>query len=181
VALPRFSDGDYVDVSGRLNAIAEEIDHLGVCCVVARTSHGTLPNVTDVTFQWQVALMDTYGGMWDESDPYAVTIRVPGVYSLILQERFGHPHQNPPYSVGQRAGKLMLNGTSVFTHSIASDKKGASIEGEGVTLAMSTTVPLNVGDRLYCNIWQSSGATIDCIQTDYGGTYLAAARVGPLV
>lgn len=160
------------------NTLAAEVDALGAGCTVRRTSTQTgILTGTDFVVSWQALTFDTIGGMWSASTPTAVTIVIPGVYACTLQERWSPSGGN---GTGQRAGKIMLNGSSVFNNSQASDKRAADGTAEGVTLSMTTVLRLVAGDQLYCNYWQSSGSTISGLHTDYGGTFFSVNRMGPL-
>lgn len=183
MAMPRVTSGT-VPSSAAFNAVAEEIDNLGVACKVVRTSAQTgIAGTTDLVVVWQASVFDTRGDMWDPAFPTYITIQVPGTYVLVLQERFGITGGS---NVGQRAGKIMLNGTSVFANSLASDKRAGNTDAgsEGTTLLMTAVARLYTGDQIYCNYWSShsaqGGSTISALGTDYGGTYVSVARLAPI-
>lgn len=179
--MPRVTSGTAPSATV-FNTLADEIDSLGAGCQVRRTTAYTgMQNATDLIVPWQAVTYDTIGGMWSPATPNYVRVTVAGVYSVTLQERFAAVTTGSPYTAGQRAGKIMLNGSSVFANSQASDKRGADVVAEGVTLSMTAVLRLNVDDLIYANFWQSSGGTITALQVDYGGTFLSLNRMGPLV
>lgn len=181
MAMPRVVSGTVPSASA-FNTVAQEIDNLGVACKVTRTTAQTgMPANADLTVNWQSASFDTRGDMFDPAFPNYITIQIPGTYTLTLQERFGVTGGS---ATGQRAGKIMLNGTSVFANSIASDKRAGNTDAgtEGTTLLMTSVARLYTGDQIYCNYWSShtGGGTITVLGTDYGGTYLSASRTAPI-
>lgn len=158
------------------NTLAQEVDDLGAGCKVVRTTATTVP-AADSVITWQSAEYDLATPMWSSAIPQMVTCRSSGVYQVTLQIRFG-----PGDGDGEaRAGKIMLNGTSVFTNSQASDKRVSSSTGEGITLSMTAVIRLGLNDKLYANVWQNSGVTITGHQADYGGSFMTVNRIGPLV
>jgi hypothetical protein len=176
VPMPRVTSGT-VPSASVFNTLAQEVDDLGVaCCVTLTGASFSIPAWTDAVVHWQATTFDTRGDMWDPAYPSYVRIRVPGTYTITLQERWGVEGG----SVGQRAGKIMLNGTSVFANSIASDKKAASADGEGTTVSMTAIARLTVGDLLYANYWHSSSGPIRGLHRDFGGTYMAVSRMSPI-
>lgn len=182
--MPRVLSGT-VPSAAVLNTLAAEIDRLSVACKVVRTAAlAGIPANTDLAVNWQAIEFDTLGTMWDPAFPNFVTIQLDGTYQMTLQQRWGITGGS---SVGQRAGKIMLNGTSVFANSLASDKRAASIVTgtEGVTLSMTAVARLVAGDKIYCNYWSSQATvpattpTITGLNPDYGGTWLSVARQSP--
>jgi hypothetical protein len=179
MAMPRVTSGTVPSASA-FNQVAMEIDNLGVSCKVVRTSSQTaIPASTDLVVNWQAASFDTRGDMWDPAFPSYVTIQVPGTYTLTLQERFGVTGGS---AVGQRAGKIMLNGTSVFANSLCSDKRAGNTDAgtEGTNLLMTAVARLYNGDQIYCNYWSSHSGTITALGTDYGGSWLSVSRIAPI-
>lgn len=179
MAMPRATSGTTPSATA-FNTIAQEIDNLGVACKVLRTSTQTaIAASTDLIVNWQAVSFDTRGDMWDPAFPNYVTIQVPGTYTLTLQERFGVTGGS---AVGQRAGKIMLNGTSVFANSLCSDKRAGSTTAgtEGTTLLMTAVARLYTGDQIYCNYWSSHTGTITALGTDFGGSYLSVSRMAPI-
>lgn len=164
------------------NTLAAEIDNLGVRCKVYRTSSlSGIVTTTDLIVPWQAVQYDTFAAtstpMWSSATPNYVTIQAGGVYDLAMQERWSPTGGN---GTGQRAGKIMVNGSSVFANSVCSDKRAADASNEGVTVQTHAVVPLPAGTLIYTNFWQSSGSTITGLHTDYGGTWLSVKRLGPL-
>lgn len=174
--MPRVISGT-APSAGVFNTLAAEVDALGAGCKVRRTSTISLVNNTDILLNWQSVEYDTVGDMWDPANPGVITCRFAGVYSVTLQERMSADGG----ATGQRAGKIMLNGTNVFADSQASDKRTASNIGEGITLSMTAVVRMAIGDLLFASVWQSSGGTIPALQQDFGGTFMTVNRMGPLV
>lgn len=179
--MPRVVSGT-VPSAAAFNALAREIDNLGVACKVRRTAAQTgIPGTTDLVVTWQAATYDSRGDMWDPAFPTFITVQVPGTYVCLLQERFAASGGS---ATGQRAAKIMINGTSVFANSISSDKRAGSTTDEGVTLLMVGTARLYAGDTVYANYWSShsaqGGSTISGLNTDYGGTVLSVARMAPI-
>jgi hypothetical protein len=184
--MPRAVSGT-VPSAAAFNALATEVDNLGISCEVRRTSSLASPANTDLVVPWQEAVIDTLAfseqPMWDPAFPTFLTIHVDGTYTMTLQQRWPATGGS---AVGQRACKIMLNGTSVFANSIASDKLAGSTTGEGITLSTTRPYRLLVGDLIYCNYWSShvtvpaTTPTITALATDYGGTFLSVSRMGPL-
>lgn len=138
---------------------------------VRRTTTFSLANATDSVVTWQVADTDP-DGMWDPGDPTRLTIITPGLWFFISQERF------PAHGTGLRAGKHMLNGTSVSTNSIAAGSGAGISAGEGNSLQISGKPREFVaGDALFLNIFQSSGASMT-IPIDYGASWFAGVYLG---
>lgn len=176
--MPRFLDGT-VPSANSFNQLAQAIDDQGIACVVRRsTSLPGIPANTDSIVSWQVEDLDNGpSGMWDPASPTFMTVRVAGTWSVTLQERWNFATTGSPYNTGQRAGKILVNGTSVFSAARASDKKAWSVDGEGVTLSMThPALQLYPGDRIYANYWHSASGAITGLNVDYGGTYMAAVR-----
>lgn len=179
--MPRVLSGTAYSAAAH-NTLADEIDNLGIACVVrVLTPLANVSPVTDRVISWASLDVDTYGGMWSPVNPNFIEIQVDGVYTCTLQERWGYAVVGAPYTVGQRAGKIMVNGTSTFSNSIASDKKAGSADGEGVTLSMTATVRLHVGDKLYANYWHSANGNLNQVfENNFGGTNMSVVRQGPI-
>lgn len=173
--MPRVISGT-APSAGVFNTLAAEVDSLGAGCKVLRTSTATLVNNTDLLIAWQALEYDTGGGMWDIANSGVITCRQAGVYSVTLQVRFGATS-----AVGQRAIKILLNGTSVFTNAQASDKRAASNSGEGTTCSATAMVRMGVGDLLFASAWQNSASSITALYQDFGNTFMTVNRMGPLV
>lgn len=179
--MPRVLSGTAMSASA-FNTLAEEIDNLGIACVVrVLTPLTNVSATTDRVVSWESLDMDTYGGMWSNVNPTFVQIPVDGTYTCTHQSRWGYLSGGSPYNTGQRAGKIMVNGTSVFSNSVASDKKAGSTDGEGVTLSMTATIRLHVGDKVYANYWHSAAGNLSQVhENSYGGSYLSVVRQGPI-
>ncbi|WP_433024699.1 hypothetical protein [Actinomycetospora sp. CA-053990] len=186
--LPVFDDDDILP-AWQLNALRNEIERVVIATFsdntrtnkplfkVRRTSNQSITQNTDTLVVWQTYSEDP-DGMWDPAVPNRVTSKRAGVWLLMAQERY------PLSASGDRAGKIMWNGTSVFDNSIASYKGAARNDGEGTTLSLGCIKRLGVGDAIYLNTWQSSstaqnltsGAAED---DDFGGTWLSGVWLGP--
>lgn len=181
--MPRFFRGGAVQASS-LNAIAQEVDWQGLAVKVRRTSPMTAQSAsTDRIISWQIEDYDTLGGgMWDISTPDRITIRVDGVYTFVCQQRWAG--NTGAYLTGNRAGKLLINSTNVFSVDPAAGPFASSITpatpAEGTTFTLVADYPCYVGDRIYTNFWHSASGSIDCLHQDYGGTYLSVTRKSAL-
>lgn len=172
--LPRLADGQADGVSDFLNACGEEIDRLGVGCVVRRTSTASLPTGVDQLVSWQALDLDTAGAMWSPQAPEIITIRVPGIYTIIAQVRFGQYA-----TTGRQAIRILLGGSNPATNTIGVDKKPSSNDGEAVTCSSTITTRLFTGQQIRLSVWQNTGAAYTWSHTDFGGTFLALSRSGP--
>lgn len=187
--LPRLTAGQYEGVSTFLNATADEIDRLGVGCVVRRTAYGTIANNVDTAISWQALDLDTSQvGMWSPDVPYLVTCRVPGIYTIIVQARFASyetawwidPVTGPPYNVGRRAARILINAPGQTPTIIAASNLPATDDFEGTTITMRVMAALDYGHQVRVGLWQNSGSTIRCSHPDFGGTFAALAYSGPI-
>src|SRR5438128_10290052 len=89
-----------------LNTYAQELDNLGTGCKVKRTTSWTgIPTNTDQILVWQAAEYDSFlasgSPMWVFGTAGYVIIRVAGIYTMVLQERWAAAGGGS----GQRAGK----------------------------------------------------------------------------
>lgn len=185
--MPRFFRGAPASAAS-LDTMARAIDNLGLACKVRRTSAmpGQSAN-TDRVVPFQEAVYDTSslidgldGGMWSAVSPTFIQIKVDGTYLITGQERWPALSTGSPYNTGQRAGKVVLNSTNPYssdpgTGTLKSDKEGWATDGEGVTLSFVTTERLYAGDRLYLNFWHSAAGPLQCMDTDFGGTFLSVS------
>lgn len=195
MALPRLVDGQSNGVAGFLNATAQEIDNLSTACIVARQPrhvdqlfHAN-PN-TFYTVSWEQSALDTFGGTFSTFDPYSLHIHLNGVYTLTMQMRFppsdGSQFPSSAFGTGTRSGYIMLNSQNPAiardpAHgTLASDIKPWATDGEGVTLNMTTTAILKDGHRVYGMFRHTATGAINVLATDFGGTYMSIARIGPL-
>lgn len=179
MGMPRFARGAPLS-SNSLNQMAQELDYQGLACRVRRSMPASLNTDTNYYVTWQVEDYDTLGGgMWNPAAPGYVVIRVSGTYQIEAQQRWGTE------AGGQRAGKLLINSTDVFSLDpqagpITSAKMPADTTGEGVTFSLTATLPLFAGDRIYMNCWHNAGSTISGLRQDFGGTYMAVTRQAPM-
>lgn len=169
------------------NATRREVELQGLSCSVRRTaSAAAIPPNTDLIVNWQVEDWDTLGGgMFDPVYANYILITSAGIYLLDAQVRWDLVSVDSPYNTGDRAAKILVNSTNVFSTDplagpVASDKKAWSTVGEGVTLSMSRIWRCFPGDRIYLNYWHSAVAAINGLHLNYGGTYLSAARLAGL-
>lgn len=182
MAVPRVANGQFDGVSHFMNSMAQEIDNMSIACKVRRTTDGIPiePN-TNYRISWESVEVDTFGGMWTPSDPDVLTIRHNGIYSLVLQVRWSRGSStSPPYTDGFRSCYLLLNSVVPPSGVLTSDRKPASVTGEGVTLSCSTTATMLDGHKLYVGVSHSATATLDALHADFGGVYLAVNRIGPI-
>lgn len=174
--MPRVISGT-APSAGVFNTLASEVDALGGGCKVVRSTTSTLVTTTDLLIGWGTLEYDTVGGMWSAANNGVIVCQIAGVYSITLQVRFG-PGGG---ATGQRAIKIMLNGTSVFNNAQASDKRAASNIGEGISCSATATVRMAASDQLFASAWQNSGSTITALNQDFGGTFMTVNRLGPVV
>lgn len=174
IAMPRFFDDEWADVSTGMNKMAEEVDLKGTTCLVRRLTTGNLADNFHAQINWEHVDVDTIGGTFDLDNPYYLTVRTSGLYQLTLQVRFY------PFASGSAAAAIMLNGTDVATTAVSTDRKPFSTDGEGVTCAMTCVLILIKGDVLICDVWQNSGGSLLAVHTDFGGTFLSMSRMAPL-
>lgn len=179
--MPRVLSGTPYSAAAH-NALADEIDNLGIACVVrVSTPLTNISAFVDRVVPWTTLDVDTYGGMWSNINPTFIEIPVDGTYTVTHQSRWGYLSGGSPYNTGQRAGKILLNGTSVFSNSVASDKKAGSTDGEGTTLSMTATIRLHVNDKIYANYWHSAAGNLSQVhENSFGGSYLSVVRQGPI-
>lgn len=179
--MPRVLSGTPMSASA-FNTIAQEIDNLGIACVVRMaTALAAVPPNIDFVVSWTALDVDTYGGMWSNVNPTFVQIPVDGTYTCTHQQRWGYLATGTPYNTGTRSGKIMVNGTSVFANAVATDKAIASTDGEGVTLSMTNTLRLHVGDKIYCDYRHSAAGNLSQVhENTHGGSFLSVVRQGPI-
>lgn len=187
IAMPRFVDGQWADVAEGFDQMATAVDLKGTACLVRRASvAANLANNYHAVVDWEQLDVDTYGGMWDPNYPVVVNIPVDGLYQATAVVRFnyylaeGGTNTGPPYSVGTREITICYNGSDAVADGIGNTRLPTSVDGEGITLAVTAVAPFFEGDFLMLDIWQNSGGTIECAQLDFCGTYFSVARLAPL-
>lgn len=122
-------------------------------CALRITSDQEVANATDHTIEWDEAVWDSHGDMWDVGGPSVVTITRDGVYSFQLSNLWEESAAG-----GKRAAFLQVNGTR------RADFYQASADGVS-PFASSNTIETNLedGDSIDIDVRQLSGAPLDLI------------------
>lgn len=124
-------------------------------CAVRLTGAQNVANTTDHSIDWDEAVYDSHGDMFDVGSPSVVTITRDGMYSIGLSNLWDDDDTD-----GIRAAALYVNG------SIRRDFYKVGVDNVD-EFALSTTFDTNLldGDELEVIVRQSSGSTRQLIQT----------------
>lgn len=120
-------------------------------CALRLTSTQSVANATDHTIEWDEAVWDSHGDMWDAGGPSAITITRDGVYAFNLSVKWA---ENA--SGGKRAAYLQKNSSRLRDfHELSAD--GVSPFGS------SNTIETNCvdGDSFDIDVRQLSGAALN--------------------
>ena len=128
-------------------------------------------NGNDVVVPFTTGAVDT-DNMYSSLTPTQLTVQTSGWYRIILQQ---HWDVN---GAGQRACKIMVNGTNPSINAIASDSRAPGIGGIGNMLCCEGFAHLTYGSTIYANAYQSSGGT-QTLQTGYSGSFMSAEWICP--
>lgn len=127
-------------------------------------------NANDVVMPFTASTVDT-DGMWSALSPNQLTVQTPGTWRIILQMHWDTT--NP----GQRACKIMVNGSNPNLNALATDSR-QGVGGIGCLLACEAFAHLDYGSTIYANAYQTSGATQFLIP-DNGGSFMSAQWIAP--
>lgn len=122
-------------------------------CALRLTSAQEVANATDHTIEWDEAVWDSHGDMFDVGGPSVVTITRDGVYGIQLGTLW-----EETASGGKRAAFLQVNGS----------RRRDFYQGSADSVspfALSTYVETNLadGDSIDIDVRQLSGAPLDLI------------------
>lgn len=138
--------------------------------VILDTTFGVAGS-NDVVVPFTTGAVDT-DNMYSSLTPTQLTIQTPGWYRIILQQ---HWDVN---GSGQRACKIMVNGTNPSINAIASDSRAPGIGGIGNMLCCEAFAHLSYGSTIYANAYQNSGS-VQNLQAGYSGSFMSAEWICP--
>lgn len=122
-------------------------------CALRLTSAQEVANATDHTIEWDEAVWDSHGDMWDSGGPSAVLCTRDGLLTFELTNEW-----DADANGGKRAAYLHKNGTRL--------RKFYEASADGVSpFAMSNPITTNCvdGDSFTVVVRQLSGGALDLI------------------
>jgi hypothetical protein len=180
--MPTFTDAT-VPAAANLNALVTGINSLGVLATGIAATRQVIPAshmyvntpLSVVTGADTVvslpAVTINEDNLWVASVGH-MTINTAGVYIAWAQVNWDGN------TTGQRAGHILLNGTSVSNAVAAGATNTVTTAGVGTCFVMMTPpMSLAVGAQIYLSVFQNTGANLNLIPNE-SGTYLAIMRLG---
>lgn len=138
---------------------------------VAMSTTFGVANGNDVVMPFTSVVVDT-DGMASTLAPNQLTVQTPGWFRIILQLHWDTT------GAGQRACKIMTNGSNPNLNAIASDSRAPGVDGIGSITACEAFAHLNYGSTIYANAYQLSGVTLDLVPNN-GGSFMSAEWIAP--
>lgn len=117
---------------------------------VIREVDQTIPDTVHTAIIFDTEQYD-YGGFWNVANPTRLTLPTSGVYTF-----FGGASYYPR-AAGRRMTQIMMNGAVVLASQHLSP-----VSNDVVRHNLSVTYKASVGDFFELDVWQTSGAPLDC-------------------